>query len=106
MASALDLVDRRDEEFRERGVRPAVDGNERLIRHQQRSREALGLLLVVARRAGSSRVDRMAVQAQRGDEAPLGVVGLEHLDVRGVVDALGGQGGETTAVKYDAHMGL
>ena len=55
--------------------------------------------------AGLAGVDRVAVEAQRGDEAPLGVVGLEDLDVRGVVDALGGQGGDAVAVDDWAHMG-
>jgi hypothetical protein len=31
----------------------------------------------------------VAVEAQGGDEAAFGMVGLEDLDVRGVVDALG-----------------
>jgi hypothetical protein len=40
----------------------------------------------------------MTVKAQGRDEASLGVVGLEDLDVRHVVDALGGQGGDPAAV--------
>ena len=79
----FDLVERRDEELRQRGVRPADDRNERLVRHQQSSREALGVLLIVGRATGSAGVDGVAVEAQRGDEAAFGVVGLEDLDVRG-----------------------
>jgi hypothetical protein len=51
-------------------------------------------------------VDRVAVEAQRGDEASLRVVGLEDLDVRGVVDALGGQRGSAPAVGDDPHTSL
>jgi hypothetical protein len=39
----------------------------------------------------------VAVEAQRGDEAPFGVVRLEHLDVRSEVDAFRGQGGDVVS---------
>jgi hypothetical protein len=45
----------------------------------------------------------VAVEAQGGNEAPLGMVGLEHLDVRGIVDTVGGHGGDPVAVLNDAH---
>ena len=59
------------------------------------SNSSRGVILVVVSAARPAGVDGVAKEAQRGHEAPLGVVGLEHLDVGGEVDALGGQGGET-----------
>jgi hypothetical protein len=53
---------------------------------------------------GLAGVDRAAVEAQGGDEASLGMVGFEHLDVGGVVDAVGGHGGDPVAVLDDAHV--
>jgi hypothetical protein len=92
------VVDRCDEAFGEVGVGQPRTGVEVLRWHQQRPREALGLLLVVDAARSLPGVDRVAVDAQGGDEASFGVVGLERLDVGGVVDALGGQGGDTAAV--------
>ena len=77
---------------------------ERIRRHEQRPGEALGGLLAVVGATSLACVDGVAVQAQGRDEPPLGVVGLEDLDVRGVVDALGGQGGDAVAVDDDPHM--
>jgi hypothetical protein len=45
----------------------------------------------------------MAVEPQRGDEAPLGMIGLEDLDVRGVVDAFGRQSRDAAAMDDEAH---
>ena len=78
---------------------------ERIRRHEQRPGEALGGLLVVVGAPSLARVDSVAVEAQRGDEPSFGMVGLEDLDVRGVVDALGGQGGDAMAVEDGAHIG-
>jgi hypothetical protein len=63
-----------------------------------RARAKRSALALVVSGATGARIDRVAVEAQRGDEAPLGVVGLEHLDVGGVVDAFGGQGGDTATM--------
>jgi hypothetical protein len=82
----------------------ATRGRELLGGHQRRPRVALGVRLVVGRDASLSGVDGVAVEAQGGHEASLGMVGLEYLDVRGVVDAVGGHGGGPAAVLDDAHV--
>ena len=106
VAAALrDLVERDGEQLGELEVRPADDRSDRLARHQQRPGERLGLPLVVGATSATG-VDGMAVEAQRCDEAALGVVGLEDLDVRGVLDALGGQGGDAVAVDDHPHVCL
>ena len=64
--------------------------------------KAFRLALCLDGAAHLARVDRV-VEAQRSYEASLGMVGLEDLDVRGVVDALGGQGGDAVAVEDRAH---
>jgi hypothetical protein len=74
------VVHRCDEALGEFGVGQPRAGVEVLRWHQERPCEALGLLLVVAV-APAAGVDRVAIQAQGGDEAPLGVVGLERVDV-------------------------
>jgi hypothetical protein len=76
-----DVVESRDELLCDLYVGTSGSRCERLGRHHQRSREALGVVLVANDAPGRSDVDRVAVEAQRGDEAPLGVVGLEHLYV-------------------------
>jgi hypothetical protein len=75
------VIKRHDEALSELGVGQPGDGVELLCGHQQCPREALGLLLVVHRAYGPPGVDRVAVEAQRGDEAPLGMVRFERLDV-------------------------
>jgi hypothetical protein len=86
------------------GVDQPRAGVEILGGHQQRPREALGLLLVVDHETRASGVDRMAVEAQRGDEAPVGMVRFERPDMGRVVDALGGGGSDAATVKYETHM--
>jgi hypothetical protein len=103
LAPGAHVVERRDEAFGELDVRSTQLCVERIRRHEQRPGEALGRLLVVLGAARLPGIDGVAVEAQRGDEAPLGVVGLEDLDVRGVVDALSGQGGDALAVDDRAH---
>jgi hypothetical protein len=105
-ASDSDVVKRRDEALGELGVGQPGDRVELLAGHLRRPSETRGLLLVVRRAPGPSGVDRATVEAQRGDEAPLRVVGLERLNVGGEVDALGGQGGDAAAVADETHMVL
>jgi hypothetical protein len=100
------VVERRDEMLGELGVRPRELRVEGVRRHEQRPGEALSRLLVVIGAACLTGVDGVAVEAQRGDEAALGVVGLEDLDVRGVVDALGGQRGNAVAVDDRTHISV
>ena len=86
-----DLVKRCREALGEFGIGQPGDGVELRGGHHQRPREGLGLLLVVDRLPRPPGVDRVAVEARRRHEAPLGMVGFEHLDVRRVMDALAGQ---------------
>ena len=101
-ATSRDFVERRKSSASATSDRP-MTGTSASSGHQQGSREALGVALIVGRATGLARVDGVAVEAQGGDEAPFGVVGLEDLDVRGVVDALGGQGGDPAAVDDGSH---
>ena len=95
---------RRDESLGQFDVWSTKLRVERIRRHEQRPGEALGGLLVVVGAPSLARVDGVAVEAQRGDEAAFVVVRFEDLDVRGVVDTLCGQRGATTAVQDQAHV--
>jgi hypothetical protein len=101
-----DVVERRDEMLGELGVRPRELRVEGVRRHEQRPGEALGRLLVVAGAARLAGIDGVAIETQRRDEATLGVIGLQDLDVRGVVDALGGKGGDAVAVDDRTHISV
>ena len=70
-----DLVKRCREALGELGIGQPGDGVELRGGHDQRPREGLGLLLVVDRLPRPPGVDRVAVEAQRRHEAPLGMVG-------------------------------
>ena len=99
------VVERRDESLGQVDVWSTQLRVERIRRHEQRPGAALGGLLVVVGRTHLARVDGVAAEARHGDEAAFGVVGLEDLDVRGVADALGGQGGDAVTVDDGAHTG-
>jgi hypothetical protein len=85
------VIERRAKDLREFGVGSIGDRRQRIGRNQQRPGKALRLALLIAGQARLAGVDGVAVEPQRDDEASLGVVGLEDLDVRGVIDAFGGQ---------------
>ena len=104
--AARHVVERRDESLGQVDVWSTQLRVERIRRHEQRPGEALGGLLVVVGAPSLARVDGVAVEAQRGDEAALGMVGLEDLDVRGVVDALGSQCGDAVAVNDESQFPL
>src|SRR6266487_2990277 len=72
VAPRAHVVERRDKAFGELDVGSPTLRIESLGWHQQRPREALGRLLVVASAARLATVDRVAVEAQRCDEAALG----------------------------------
>lgn len=74
------MIERRSEHLCEFDVRSIGDRRERVARDQERPRKALRLALLVAGAARFAGVDGVAVEAQRGDEASLGRVGLEDLD--------------------------
>jgi hypothetical protein len=88
------VIERRAKHLCEFDVRSMGDRGERVARNQERPRKALRLVLHIPGAARFASIDGVAVEAQGSDEAPFGVVGLEDLDVRGVVDALRGQGGD------------
>jgi hypothetical protein len=88
------VIEWRPKHLRELDVGSIGDRGERVAGDQQCPRKALRLVLHIPGAPRLARVDGMAVEAQRGDEAAFGVIGLEDLDVRGVVDALRGQGGD------------
>ena len=86
------MVERRDEWLGQVDVWSTQLRVERIRRHEQRPGEALGGLLVVVGAPSLARVDGVAVEAQRGDEAAFGVFGLEDLDVPGVSTRLAARG--------------
>lgn len=88
----------------ELGVSPPCARVEILGWHDQRLCEALGVGLDVARRDPAA-VDRVAVEAQRGDEAALGMIGFEDLDVLGEKHARAGGGGDAVAAEDRTHTG-
>ena len=79
------------------------DRREHVARDHRHPRKALPPRSAHSVRSPPRRIDGVAVEVQGRDEASLGMIGLEHLDVRRVIDALGGQGGDTVAMDDRAH---
>jgi hypothetical protein len=75
------VIEWRPEHLRELNIGSMGNCGERVAWDQERPRKALSIVLVIAGAARLARIDGVAVEAQRGDEASLGVVGLEDLDV-------------------------
>ena len=75
MAAESDMVEWRRKGLRELCIGSIGDRREGLARDQQRPREALRIGLLVSGAARLAGVNGVAVEAQRSDEASLGVVG-------------------------------